>query len=217
MAQAAAAEPGAAGASLESAHKAVLDRKDLQFTFDDAPLRRPAESPDWLRALFEWLQSVLSLPAELVRVLFWVLVIAAAGAVLFLILREVGALEFSALRKKRAAPAEPLYRPDVETAKALLADADALAAEGRYEEAVHVLLLRSVEDMRRWRPKSVQPSFTSRDLAGLPSLPEAARAAFSAMARLVETSLFGGRPVGAEGFAASRKAYADFALPGVWS
>lgn len=214
MAQTAAAGPGGAGSSLESAHQALLARKDLQFTFDEAPLRQPRETPDWLRALFDWLESVLRLPAATLQALFWVLVIVALAAVAFLILREIGALDFTGRAKKRAAPAEPLYRPDAETAKALLADADALAAEGRYEEAVHVMLLRSVEDMRRWRPRSVEPSFTSRDLSGLPVLPEAARTAFAAMAQLVETSLFGGRPVGAEGFAASRKAYADFALPG---
>lgn len=215
MAQSPAAEPGA-GQSLEGAHKALLERDDLQFVFEPPKVREVRETPNWLRDFFEGLGSLLNIPAQAVNVMFWVLVAVAVVAVLYLIAREVGALDFT-IKRPKPAPADPLYRPDAETARTLLADADALAAQGLYEEAVHVLLLRSVDDVRRWRPGTVEPSFTSRDLAVLPVLPGPARTAFSAMARLVETSLFGGRPVGREGFDESRRAYAEFALPGVWA
>ncbi len=213
MAMSAAAESGAA---VEAAHKELLTHTDLQFTFDDAAVREVSRSPQWLRDFFEWLNSLFSVPAEVMTVLMWGAVAAFVLVILFLIAREVGALDWTR-KRPQAPPGEPLYRPEAQVALALLADADALAAEGRYEEAVHVLLLRSVEDMRRWRPRAVEPSFTSRDLSGLAILPPAARDAFSAMARLVETSLFGGRAVGQEGFAESRRAYEAFALPGVWA
>jgi len=209
---------GAAGAgSLESAHKALLERDDLQFVFREAQVREPNPPPSWLTALFDAIGGFFQALAPLLEVVFWGLVVVAVLAVVYLIAREVLGLNFRRAKKTRKVQPAPLYRPAQETALALLADADALAAQGQFEEAVHVLLLRSVDDMRRWRPGSVEPSATSRDLAILPVLPQAARSAYSAMARLVEQSLFGGRPVGREGFEESRRAYADFALPGVWS
>lgn len=210
---------GAAGAeSLESAHKALRARDDLQFVFRDAETRETKPTPDWLTELFDAIGALFSGLAPVLEVLFWGLVVVAVLAVLYLIGRELIGLDFlgGGKAKKKVQPA-PTYRPAEATARALLADADALAAQGLFEEAVHVLLLRSVDDMRRWRPGSVEPSATSRDLAILPILPNPARTAYSAMARLVEQSLFGGRPVGREGFEESRRAYADFALPGVWA
>ena len=215
MAESAAAQPGA-GRSLESAHESLLANKDLQFTFEAAKTRPVRQSPDWLRDFFAWLNDLFSVPAAVINILLWGMLAAFVLAVLFLLARELGALDWTR-RKARAAPAQPQYQPDAQVAQALLADADALAAQGRFAEAVHVLLLRSVEDMRRWRPRAVEPSLTSRDLSDLEVLPPPARVAFSAMARLVETSLFGGRPIGEEAFKQSRKAYEDFALPGVWA
>src|SRR5690606_1197116 len=50
-------------------------------------------------------------------------------------------------------------------ARALLAEADALAAAGRFAEATHLLLYRSVEDIETRRPGLVRPAMTSRELA----------------------------------------------------
>ena len=82
-------------------------------------------------------------------------------------------------------------------ARALLSEADALAAEGRFAEAVHLLLYRSVEDIDGRRPGLVKPAMTSRDLAEARDLPGVARDAFSRIARAVEISLFGGRSIDA--------------------
>jgi hypothetical protein len=57
---------------------------------------------------------------------------------------------------------------------------------------------------------------TARDLAGAPDMPARARNAFATIARVVETSLFGGRAVNASGWEDCRKAYADFALAASW-
>ena len=141
---------------------------------------------------------------------------AAIAGVIFLIAREVGWTEIIRKRRKpRLAPVD--YRPDAEVARALLADADELAAQGRFAEAVHILLLRSIEDMQRFRPGSVRPAATSRDIAGLEVLPVTARPAFAAMAERVEVSLFGARAVDAEGFARARSDYEAFAFPKAWA
>jgi hypothetical protein len=109
------------------------------------------------------------------------------------------------------------WRPTEAAARALLEDADKLAAAGRYAEAARLLLHRSIEDIEGRRPKLVRPAFTAREIAELDDLPAAARATFSFIAGIVERSLFGGRDVDAAGFAECRQAYESFAFPGAWA
>jgi hypothetical protein len=100
---------------------------------------------------------------------------------------------------------------------ALLSDADRLAGEGRYAEAIHLLLFRSIEDIDAKRPHAVKPALTSRDILELQALPSAARRALSRLVTTVEWSFFGGRPVDATDFSACRRAYEEFAFPESWS
>jgi hypothetical protein len=94
-----------------------------------------------------------------------------------------------------------------------LTDADRLAAEGRFAEAVHLLLFRSIEEIDAKRPHAVKPALTSRDILDLTGLPAVARKALSRLVATVEWSFFGGRPVEAQDFAACRRAYEEFAFP----
>jgi hypothetical protein len=94
---------------------------------------------------------------------------------------------------------------------ALLDDADRLAAEGRYDEATHLLLQRSVGLIAAARPDLLEPSATAREIARLPALPETARRAFSVMADRVERSLFALRRLTPDDWHAARAAYAEFA------
>jgi hypothetical protein len=72
----------------------------------------------------------------------------------------------------------------------ILSDAEALAADGRYAEAIHVLLLRVFEALAS-RGSNVQPSATSRELlAGLALAPEQ-KGALERLVTKVEQSLFG--------------------------
>ena len=207
---------GEATLTLEQAHRAVLARRDLQFDFKAVPQELPDPPPEWLEKLFRFFGSLFRGTAPVMEVLFWAIVALAVLGIVFLIIRELGGFDWAIKARKSSKPVLQ-YRPDAGVAQTLLADADALAAEGRYAEAVHVLLLRSIEDMRRRRPRALQPSFTSRDIGRLEILSDQARRAFSAMAELVETSLFGGRPVDSAGFAASRRAYEAFAFDGAWT
>jgi hypothetical protein len=106
---------------------------------------------------------------------------------------------------------------EASAARARLADADALAAEGRYAEAVHLLLYRSVDDIAAKRPGLVKPALTSRDLAGSRDLPQVPRGAFARIARAVEVSLFGGQPVDADVWGECRAAYAELTVPRAWA
>jgi hypothetical protein len=111
---------------------------------------------------------------------------------------------------------EEAWAPEAAPARAWLNEADAMARQGRFAEAVHHLLTRSIEDIARRRPRLVRPALTSRELAAATDIPPSARDLFAGIARLVEKSLFGGRPVSAEDWETARAAYADFALPGTW-
>src|SRR3546814_8570614 len=88
---------------------------------------------------------------------------------------------------------------------------------GRFAEAVHLLLYRSVEDIEGRRPGLVKPAMTSRDLAEAHDLPSVARGAFSRIARAVEISLFGGRSIDAGAWEQCRAAYAELTVPKNWA
>ena len=108
------------------------------------------------------------------------------------------------------------WRPEPATALALLDDADGLAAQGRFGEAIHLLLFRSIDDLSGRRPGAVRPALTSRDIANLDVLPSQPRAAFARLAQAVERAFFGGQPVGSDVFDAARRDYEAFAFDAGW-
>jgi hypothetical protein len=196
----------ATGDALAQAHASLTRQGDLQFDFVGFV---PPKPPDWLKPLIQLLEAL----GPVFKWVFWIGLALGVGAVLLFLARELLAARFPSWRRKRKAAAEPEWRPTTARARTLLDDADRMAADGRYGEAVRLILLRSIEDIDdRW-PNQVRPALTSRDIAALTILPDAARRTFSGIARVVEHSLFGGRPVDAGQFAACRDAYQAFALP----
>ncbi|MDA1193689.1 MAG: hypothetical protein O2894_00740 [Planctomycetota bacterium] len=77
-------------------------------------------------------------------------------------------------------------------------EAERLADDGRYDEAVHMLLLRTIEALMAARPDALPASWTSREIEGGADMPATARAPFGALVSTVEASLFGGRSAGRE-------------------
>lgn len=198
--------------NFDAAHSAVAGDRGLQFKFDAPP--PPPEPPDWLQGVGEFLGAL----APVFTVIFWGGLAAIVLGVLWLIGREIIRIRMPLRTDKPLPPSgEGDWRPAKAAALALLSDADALAAQGRYDEAVHLLLLRSIGDIDGRLPNTVRPALTARDIAGLSRLPEAARPAFSRIARAVETSLFGGRSVDEATFLDCRQAYEAFAFPAAWS
>ena len=108
------------------------------------------------------------------------------------------------------------WQPSPERARLLLADADALAAAGRYDEAAHLLLLVAVQEIGARRPGLVRPALTAREIAALPALSPQARDVFGTIARIVERCLFGGRSIGANDYASIRAAFEQFTIPDIW-
>jgi hypothetical protein len=193
---------------LEAAHRAIRADRSLQWDFAAAPLEPERSPPGWL-SLFDALGPLLQL-------VFWGGLAVMAVLAIWFAARE-GERRWRA-RRPRTARAVPAVQPPSETrARALMAEADRLAAEGRFAEAVHVLLFRGVDDIRDQRPELFRRALTSREIAALSALPERARAEFGRIAAVVERSFFGGRPVDAGSFAECRRAYEAFAAPASWS
>jgi hypothetical protein len=104
------------------------------------------------------------------------------------------------------------WRPEAAEARALLGEADRLAAEEAYGEAIHLLLFRSIADIAAKRPDAVRPALTSRDIVATAPLSAAGHQAFGLIAEVVELSFFGGRPPAREDFDRCRREYETFAL-----
>ncbi len=195
---------------LEAAHARLLADPSLQFERTDFV---PPEPPAWLG----WLVEALAWLAPYLKWMFWIGLVATVVLIFWAIGREVLKIG-KPLAKAEAAPDPglPEWRPSVREARDLLAEADRLASSGQYAEAAHLILLRSVADIERRKPRALRISLTAREIAALPVLPDAARTAFVRIAGVVERSFFGGRPVDAEEFTACRDAYEAFALPAGW-
>ncbi|EJL23002.1 hypothetical protein PMI01_04905 [Caulobacter sp. AP07] len=193
------------------AHEALLRNKTLQF--EPTVQTPPPDAPDWLLAI----GKALGAAAPYLVYVFWGLLILGAAVILYFLARELIATRWPSMRpgKGPALGAED-WRPSVAKARTLLEDADRLAAAGRFAEAVHLILFRSIEDIEGKRPDLIRPALTSRDIAALEGVPQTVRRTFSEIARVVERSFFGGRAVGAEEFAACRQAYEGFAFAEAW-
>jgi hypothetical protein len=180
----------------------------------------PAPPPEWLTALFEAIGRFFDWSTPAAKPLLW---IAVAVVALFLLYHFVPAFarwidDLRFRRRPGDADGEDLAAAaEAGAARALLAEAEALAAAGRFAEAVHLLLYRSVEDIEGRRPGLVKPAMTSRDLAEARDLPPVARGAFSRIARAVEISLFGGRAIDAAAWEQCRTAYAELTVAKNWA
>jgi len=193
--------------------QALRDAGDIQYA--PLPPFNPPETPEWLTWLGEALRKLLAPLGEKLG-LSWpviekALIALAILLVLFLAWRLLQPL-LQLWRQSAPPPAEPEWTPDRTKAIALLEDADRLAAEGRYGEAAHLLLQRSVHHIAETRPDWLLPASTAREIAVLPMLPERARHAFGVIAARVERSLFALRELDLADWQAARAAYADFAL-----
>lgn len=190
-------------------HAELVAREDLQFDF---PPYAPEEPPAWADALVRFFEAI----APLLKFVFWAGLIVGGLLIAYFAAREVQAT-WTRRKKAREALRPADWAPEPQKAKALLEDADLLAAQGRFDEAVHLLLFRSIDDLAGRRPEAVRPALTSRDIARIEAMPAPARSAFERIAEVVERSFFGGRPVGQGEFSECRKAYEAFAFAEGWA
>ena len=203
-------------ASFDSAWETVRADADVQFTPVAAP--EPPELPQWWRDFLDWLGEFLTPLFEaiveawpILRILLLILLVLGVLTLFWVILAPY--LEQWRARKR---PARDDWQPQPDAARELLAQAEALAAEGKFDRAVRLLLHHSIADIEKRRPDLLRPSNTSREIGRLDSLPETARAMFAVIAGQVERGIFAALPIDESGWRASRDAYAGFALKETW-
>lgn len=195
--------------ALGQAHNRLLADQSLQLDrvgFD------PPAPPGWLR----WIGDVLQALEPALKWVFWIGLALLAGLILYAIGREILRLRAPRAKPDVKAATDVEWRPDPKAARDLLVEADALAGQGLYAEAAHLLLLRSVQDIEKRQPRALRVSLTTREIASLRAVPDAARPAFALIGAMVERSLFAGGAVGPSDFADCRRAYEAFALPESW-
>jgi len=220
------------GDRFAAAHAALRADTSVQFTLTRAA--PPPKPPEWLTQVLEWLAHVLQPVARLLgwisrqmpqapyaRIFLWTLIAALVVLLGWVVYQRIRHGEWRWPHRRRTRQTEPVtsdpdWHPEAAPAQAWLREADRLAADGRYAEAAHVLLIRSIDDIARRRPRTVRPALTSRELSEADAVPPAARRLFAGIAALVERSLFGARAVDASDWASARAAYQDFALPQAW-
>lgn len=163
----------------------------------EKPQQEPFELPDFSPSDFK--PSAASGVSE---ALLWVLLGVFGAAVLAVAVRE--GMRYASQRRRRpkkkkaAAPGDAAFdlgQIALERLPASLARARQLAAEGRFEEAVHVLLEGALGYLHALANFSLEPAFTSREVLTRAPLTSETRRAFKDLVMTVEVSLFGGLAV----------------------
>ena len=180
MASAMSAEVASNGQSLAEAHRELLTNSALQFQFAEIKPQPPPS--EWQQSLAEFLRAI----GPFMSYLFWAGIAIIALLIIYFIVREIVERLPGWARAKtaRATPPTPAaeFRPTKARAQALLEEADRLAREGRYDEAVRVLLHRSINDIENAFPSLVAPSLTAREIGGLEPLSARGREVFALIA-----------------------------------
>lgn len=195
--------------SQDAAWRGLLRHHDIQFDFPDLPAIPP--TPLWLRHLLEFLDR----HAVWFRWGGWILLGAAILVIGYFLVRHLMQRGFSQASSFPVRPM-PAWQPTAEQARLLLRDADALAAQNRFEDAAHLLLLVAIQEIGDRRPGLVLPALTSREIAMLDALSPQAREIFSHIALVVERCIFGGRALAANDYAVVRRTFEVFTVPHTW-
>lgn len=198
----------------DAAYEQVRGDGSIQFTPEFA---KPADPPPqwwddvsrWLGKLLEPIAQALAAAWPWLSKLLLVALVVGVLALLWVILAP-----YIADWRERRGAAQPEWVPDQAQARALLEEADRLAAQGRFDEAAHLLLYRSIEDIAAKRPDLLRPSTTTREIGAFDALSQRARQAFGVIAGHVEASFFARRPLDRSAWDSSREAYRAFALDG---
>jgi len=173
---------------VEEALQKAYARGDLQRSYPPALDTRSLESAeaamDPLVALLRWL-GLGGATAQLVRLL------GVGAAVLAVLLGAVWLARRVAERGDLEATAERAAGPTLDAGPLL--DAETLAAQGRFGEAIHLLLLRTFEVLARRMGSRLAPGMTAREALTRLSLPAPAQPALADLVDAVETTTFAGR------------------------
>lgn len=220
LALAQAAEPESAPQTFEELHAAYLADDELQHERPGPAVIEPVQREPrsgWQVAIGNFFADIFDAIGPLLGYVGLGILALLIGWLLWFMFGEALSARFGRSGKQTEQVEDSTIedvRPDAQTARSWLEEADELARQGRFAEAVHLLLFRSIEDIQT-RKGAVPRSLTAREIGGLGDLPERARSALDPIIRVVERSFFGGRDVDADGWKTARSSYEDFAFGGL--
>jgi hypothetical protein len=142
--------------------------------------------------------------------LLWVLVAVAVVLIGLMLARELSGYEADAKAVEKSG-ATDLERDDAAVVEVPLGNAEVLAGQGRYGEAIHVLLLRTLEELARRVTVRLPRSLTSREILARVSVPDEARVALADLVTAVEVTHFGSHEPSQSDYAACRDRFQRFA------
>jgi hypothetical protein len=147
------------------------------------------------------------------QALLWGLMALAVGLCIFWLARELTGYAGEAPAEGEPDEDGPRTRdgPDRAVVERPLGDADELARQGRFGEAIHVLLLRTLQELARRLPERLPSSLTSREIVERVRMPDDARGALSVLVGAVEVSHFGAATPGPGEFQQCRHYFQTFA------
>ena len=191
------------------------ERPEAEPEFDDVELRERREPGPIIQAIANFFRAI----GGLLGYLLLLLVVIAICAGLYMVFGEQLTLRRRQKETavKDAISVDNMLRPEPQKARALLEDADALAAQGRFAEAVHLLLFRSIDEIQEKKSGAIGRSLTAREIGSLGLLPEQIRGALIPIIRIVERSFFGGQDVNETGWQEARASYEKFAFGEAWA
>jgi hypothetical protein len=182
-----------------------------------------AQTPQQVQALAEQAIRRLDLQTELLREpepfsfqfslppeTIWLIVIIGVGVLLYAfrdMLPMLRAGSGGAWRGDETAPAAA----NSASPGAALGTADDLAADGRFVEAMHVLLLHALAEIRLRLDEQFADSMTSREILRSKQLPDALNRPLRDVVNRVEWTYFGEHPAAREDYLACRSSFSALA------
>lgn len=173
---------------VQQAMEKAYARGDLQESYPASLDTRSLESAeatlDPIVALLRWL-GLGGVAAQLVRL------VGVGVAVLAVLLFAAWLARRLTEGGDSGSSSEGVSTPTLDAGPLL--DAEALAAQGRYGEAIHLLLLRTFEVLARRMGSRLAPGMTAREAVARLTLPGSARPALAELVDAAETTTFAGR------------------------
>jgi len=186
--------------ALAGSHAAAQTPEEVQRLADQS-IRRLNLQTD-LPLVPEPLGLNLKIPPEVL----WI-VIAAAVAVLLYAFRDLIPILRASRGEDWTTDDAGLGDGKVGTPAAALGAADQLAAEGRFVEAMHVLLLQGLSAIRVGLDEEFADSLTSREILRSARLSDAGRSSLRDIVDRVELTYFGQRPAALPDYVACRTSF----------
>ncbi len=190
------AGPVEAAPSPHEAAKLAIRTLDLQTNLPDAT--PPPDDSFWN----------FHVPPEVVEAMLWGALILGVGIVIWSVWDSLPVFD----RSRRVVLGADGQVIAVDKLAEAQLEADDLANQGQFVEAMHVLLLQSLAELRHRLDLRFAESLTSREILRLSRLSAAARAALATIVRDVERTYFGAKPADIEDYRACRENFDAFKL-----